>query len=170
MEDTIVRLFEIAGPGTDSSLDTKKMAVIHRAVNRSVDKAFQSCTFQSAVEEAVSQCLAESHVANEVLSSTTDLLASTVSATKFVMKEVENRSLEEAEVERYQNASNSAIVGYGAKAKDEFPPQNMDLSRFRSLSTDTSDSKNRPRTGTVTLCLWTSRISATMNAAAPGRE
>lgn len=57
------------------------------------------------------------------------------------------RSLYNAKLDWYPNASDKAVVGHNTKAKDEFQPKKMDSARSISSSMDISDDKKaNPKT------------------------
>lgn len=74
------------------------------------------------MKRAVGICLAELHIANDVVTHTIYLPDSTVPMGKFAENEVERNSFEKSEVDRYQNVSNEKIAGHKIEAEDELPP------------------------------------------------
>lgn len=72
MENAIVQPFSNEGRAIDSGLDTIVLPVIQTVVNRSVARAFQSSTFQTALNRAIQKYLAEPEVANKMAVRTID--------------------------------------------------------------------------------------------------
>lgn len=118
VENAVVRFFGKEGRTTESSPETKQMAVIQTLFNRPGAKAFHSSAFQTAMESAVHKFMAEPLVANDEATRTISLPVFTVLLAKFVKKEVERRSLEKNEKDHYRNVSEKAIVGHKIKAED----------------------------------------------------
>lgn len=65
--------------------------------------------------------MVEQLVTNNVTTRTIDLQTFTLPVVKFVRNEVEMRSLEKAEMVRYQNMSNRSLKPRMTKAGDELP-------------------------------------------------
>lgn len=144
VKNAVVQLFPDVGLVTESNPenpDIREIAVVQPFVNRLVANAFRTSAFQTVVKQAVHECLAEPHFANDMGSSTVDLCGFMVPVAKLVKKEVEMCFLEKAEVDRYQNVWSMAIVGQKAKAENGFLPQEMDSARSSSSPTDISDDK-----------------------------
>lgn len=95
-EDSAVSLFDDAGRAAESDPETKAFAVIRTVANLSVARFFWTSGFQSAIEIVAQKWLDEIDVGNDVVTSTIDLLSSTVSVTKIVLNKVEKRFLEMA--------------------------------------------------------------------------
>lgn len=141
VQDTIVWFFGDVGSATESSPDTKVMSVIRTVVNQSVAKAWQSSTFQTAMEKEVQKYLVEPHVVNDVATHTIDAPALVVPVAKFMKNEIEIRSLENAKMDQHRNISNKAGVHRKKMTEDKFSPQKKDSIRSLRPSKDKSDDK-----------------------------
>lgn len=90
---------------------------------------------------AVYKCLAEPHVANNVATSTVDIMACTVPVAKFVKIEVGKRYFKNTTPDYHKHASKKEGIGDKVKAEDKLSPLKSDSEILRSTQTDISEDK-----------------------------
>lgn len=99
-EDVAVRLSGNAGHGMEQSEDTAVISVIHIVVKGSVEKTYQCSAFHTGIEMPKWKCLPELIIMNEARTSTNAVPAFAVPVGQYVEREVNERYVEKAEVEK----------------------------------------------------------------------
>lgn len=95
VEDTVVRLGD-GGRATETSPDTKVIAVVQTVVNRAVPNAFRSAALYVAVEQVVLKCESAPYIVDSIATRMINALDFTVTVSMFNKQEVVKNSLEMA--------------------------------------------------------------------------